>query len=48
VDYLHLGFDTAVVISAHGLATASFDASAAHQCRLLRPFEAQVLMTAAA
>ena len=45
VDYVELGFDAPQVIFAHGLATGSFQAAG---CRLLRPFEAQVLMTAAA
>jgi Hint domain len=48
VDYVELGFDTPQVIFAHGLATASFEPAASSHCRLLRPFEAQVLMTAAA
>ena len=45
VDYVGLGFDAPQVIFAHGLPTASFEPA---QCRLLRRFEAQVLMTAAA
>jgi hypothetical protein len=45
VDYVELGFGGPQVIYAHGLATGSFQSA---QCRILRRFEAQVLMTAAA
>ena len=45
VDYVELGFDGPQVIFAHGLPTASIQPG---KCRLLRRFEAQVLMTAAA
>lgn len=45
VDYVELGFDGHQVIFAHDLPTASIQPG---QCRLLRRFEAQVLMTAAA
>lgn len=45
VDYVELAFDGPQVIFAHGLPTASIQPG---PCRLLRRFEAQVLMTAAA
>lgn len=45
VDYVELSFDSPQVIFAHGLPTGSIQPG---QCRLLRRFEAQVLMTAAA
>lgn len=52
VDYVWLGFAAPQLIHVHGLVTGSFQLAkqkaTPDQRRVLRPFEAQVLMTAAA